>query len=165
VAAAHGLSVEALTAMNQPELGAAPRLAAGQFLRVRPAAGNADGGRAEAALPFAAPVLLAPTDGATVNEDAPLLTWASAGILPEDVYYVVSLRDALATAAPAPELVWVGTNATALEVPARYRPAPRSSRTLAWTVTVRRSSDGRPGPGEGELLCELGPEQTFVWSP
>lgn len=168
VAADHGLTVADLAAMNEQEWsgGAAAVLAPGQLLRVRSDAvvgtGVADSGPGR---PFAAPLLLAPADGATVHDDTSLLRWASAGILPDDAYYVVVLRDLDAPESSVAETVWVGSNSTTIVVPASLRPALGRSRRLAWSVTVRRSADGRPGPGEGELLSESPAPHTFTWTP
>jgi LysM repeat protein len=166
VAAAHGLSVADLVAMNEGEVsGSEATLTPGQTLRVRQAAPSGLP-VAVADMPFAAPWPLAPASGATVRDDAPLLRWVSAGILPEDVYYVVSLREADAAGRPGKEdLHWVRSNATALALPARYRPAPGSTRALTWSVTVRRITGRAPGNTPGEILCPVPEPRTFTWAP
>jgi LysM repeat protein len=165
VAADHGVTLADLAAMNEQEWsGESQALAPGQLVRVRSDASTA-GADAGPGKPFAAPLLLAPADGATVHDDASLLRWTSSGILPEDAYYVVQLRDLDAPETAAGETVWVASNSTTLVVPANLRPALGRGRRLAWSVTVRRSPDGRPGPGEGELLSESPEAHTFTWTP
>ncbi len=168
IAAHHGLAVADLQAMNQADLGSWPEeVEPGQLLRVRALAGpkNPAAPTPASPLPFAAPIPLAPADGVTVEEDAPLLRWVSAGLLPDDVYYVVSLRDAAAASEDGEELVWIMGDANTLTLPARFRPALGASRTIAWQVSVRRAGGGAPGDGPGQMLCPAPETRTVVWAP
>jgi LysM repeat protein len=172
VAAAHGLPEADLVMLNQGELaGTTAALVPGEALRVRPeavsgkaaAAGSAQA--TEPPRPFPAPIILAPSDGQSVADQAPLLRWTSAGVLPDDVYYVVALRDVSEGAHGAAESTWVSNNATALAVPAHFRPAIGTTRTIEWSVSVRRSA-GVPAPGDGgELLSPMPENRSFTWAP
>ena len=62
------------------------------------------------------------------------------------------------------------TNATALRVPSKYRPALGGSRTLEWSVTVRRRSASVLGdvvgqPGEILSPKHLRELRRFTWAP
>lgn len=164
IAAEHGLTVADLRAMNYADLPLpGGELVPGHVLRVRFPSGHRDGRLPNPAtpLPFPSPLLLAPGDGVTVDDDAPLLRWVSAGLLPEDVYYVVSLRDAAAEGGVKEELVWVLGDANTLTMPARFRPAMGASRTIVWQVTVRRSNGG----GAGVVLSAAPESRTIIWAP
>jgi LysM repeat protein len=143
---------------------------------------------------YPAPRLLSPGNGQFVGEEAPLLRWASVGVLADDVYYVVSLRDVSAPAGAAlpdsvsqsdtvdsigatalgqrgdaedSEFYWILSNATALRLPPSFRPAFGSTRSLEWTVTVRRRSASLIGKSAGEVLSTARNAQvwTFTWAP
>ena len=108
---------------------------------------------------------LAPTGGVTVTAGVPLLRWSSAGVLPDGVFYVVALRDSEAGSAATPELLWITSNATAVRVPARYRPALGVARRISWSVSVRRRAERLFGGDEGMLLSPTPAWQTFLWAP
>lgn len=144
---------------------------------------------------YPAPRLLSPGNGQLVGEEEiPLLRWASVGVLADDVYYVVSLRDVSAppgseipnsssgkddstsiggTAlgqrgdAEGSEFYWILSNATALRLPPSFRPAFGSTRSLEWSVTVRRRSASLIGKRDGEILSTARNAQvwTFNWAP
>lgn len=123
----------------------------------------AEEAQAPTAPTFAAPVALAPAQGMAVSGDPPLLRWTSAGVLPPGHFYVVAIRDA-DDAEARPRLTWVRGSATALRLPPRWRPAVGASRTLAWSVTVRRSTGGLLET-EGVVVSGEPAWQTFVWTP
>ncbi len=110
------------------------------------------------------PLPLAPADGATRTEQAPLLIWSSSGLLPAGAYYVVALRDA-ASPDSEPELVWVTSNATAVRVPAEFRPSLGSERTISWSVTVRRRAGRLLGPDVGLVVSPDPQWRSFTWAP
>jgi len=135
---------------------------------------SASGGASDPSLPaeegqaplppqFTGPVALSPAEGAGVSGDPPLLRWTSAGVLPPGHFYVIAVRDAR-DADAKPRLTWVRGSATALRLPPRWRPAVGASRTLAWSVTVRRESTGLLA-GEGVIVSGEPVWHTFVWTP
>jgi LysM repeat protein len=111
-----------------------------------------------------APVLLSPGDGATVTSSAPLLRWSSVGILAPGAFYVVALRDASRPDA-RPRLIWVSSNANALQLPGDVRPAIGSRATIAWSVSVRRTVSRLFGPDEGVAVSSEAPWRSFIWAP
>jgi LysM repeat protein len=121
----------------------------------------------------AAPILLGPGDGITVTEESVMLSWASVGVLPNDVFYVVMLRDSRPGAAQTSaepgaaqaEMEWIPSNATVLRMPGRLRPALGSSRAIEWSVTVRRRTGDLSNKDEGALLSPPPDWHRFVWSP
>jgi LysM repeat protein len=119
--------------------------------------------RPTAEVQLRAPAVLGPGPDAAVTTYDVWLRWASVGVLPRGVAYVVSVRDSQADPKDA-DLTWVSTNATALRVPSQYRPPLGSSRSLVWTVDVRRRS-GRMMDRQGTLLCPEPTPSTFTWSP
>lgn len=190
VAGEHGLETAELVRLNPVRLADADSvLEPGTELVVRPGveaapgrsgavlapadAGIKDGhGGGLAALPpddlglelFPAPLPLAPGDGVKVKAEAPLLRWSSAGVLPPGVYYVVALRDA-GNLDARPHVEWVTSNATAVRVPAAFRPALGGERSIAWTVTVRRRVGRLIGPDEGVILSQDPEWRAFTWAP
>jgi LysM repeat protein len=160
VAASLGLPAVDLVALNRSVVSEpAEALQPGQVLQVAPLAGGPD-----SPAPFPAPMVLAPANGATVRDDVPVLRWASAGILPDDAYYVITIGEAAAESGVEPERIWVPGNATTAVTPPRFRPPPGASRTLVWSVAVRRAgADGPVGPGEALSAEPAG--RSFVWSP
>lgn len=126
---------------------------------------------------YPAPDLLAPGMAAVVTDDAPYLRWASVGVLPEDVYYVVMARavpgdtDAAGADPPPPvdledvEVIWAINNITAVRVPSRFRPAFGSQERIQWAVSIRRRTDGLLAEGVGKALSAYSPWRTFTWAP
>lgn len=108
---------------------------------------------------FRSPSVLGPGAGAVVTADEVLLRWTSVGLLPSNVAYVVTVRDADASEEKA-ETTWVATHATSLRLPSAYRPAIGSSRRIVWTVDVRRRA-GR----EGSLFSPEPVANEFTWAP
>lgn len=123
----------------------------------------ADEGQTPVPPSFGAPVALAPTEGASVAGDPPLLRWTSSGVLPTGLYYVVAIRDT-ADADAKPRLTRVRGSATALRLPPRWRPAVGASRTLSWSVSVRRESGGLI-EREGVVVSGAPTWQSFIWTP
>ena len=142
---------------------------------------------------YPAPHLLAPGADQLVTGEAPLLRWSSVGELADDVYYVVSIRalpdpesalrpdgavaelEGAAVGNPArigehdeaAEIHWMYSNATAMRLPAAFRPAFGSSRRVEWSVTVRRRSGNLIGSRQGEMLSQMRYREiwSFTWSP
>lgn len=111
-----------------------------------------------------APRMLSPGGASVVTSDAPVLRWASSGVLPEGVYYVVAIRDLSAPDAE-PYYSWIRTNATAARIPGRLRPNIGVERELAWSVTVRREPTGLLSESEGVVLSGEPEWRRFVWAP
>ncbi len=194
IAAKHNVSAKDLRAFNPSLVGETPELKAGQELVIRPAqlatatalpAGTAipEQGQPAVAADSGADLLpalrlLSPGTEMTVADEVLLLRWSSAGILPEGLHYVVSLRDITAPLAKGPDALaalppldldpdarreWVFSNATALRVPPELRPALGAKRIVEWSVTVRRA--GSSG-AEGILSDAAGREvRRFTWQP
>ena len=136
---------------------------------------------------YPAPIPLAPGDTMTVTDESAILRWSSVGILPDEVYYVVLLRTAGQSGSAGTdqassgqagagqagasqtdeqaEVEWVFSNATALRVPGRLRPALGSSREIEWAVTVRRRGESLVGVDAGTPLSPPPEWQRFTWSP
>jgi LysM repeat protein len=188
IAGAHGLSAEALVALNADwgagldqllQIGDRVVVRAAEVVTATPepirtttstplegASGNSPGvpGAAGGVFTYSAPVPLAPVGGVLVADEAPLLRWSSVGVLARGVFYVVSVR-AAGSADAEVDRQWVFSNATAVRVPSRFRPALGSTRDLEWSVGVRQRVGRLIGGDEGVLV---GPDtgwQTFVWSP
>lgn len=194
IAAKHNVAVKDLQAFN-PQTADKAELKAGQEIVIRPAqmatptalpAGTAipeQGDPAVAAdsgadlLP--ALRLLSPGMDMKVADEVVLLRWSSVGILPEGLYYVVSLRDITAEqakGAAAPDAAlppldedpdarreWVYSNATALRVPPELRPALGARRIIEWSVTVRRrGADDHDGIRSDQTGREV---RRFTWMP
>lgn len=192
LAAGNGATVDDLVAWNGLS-GPDAVLRVGDALVVRPAAtggavsaspiGGAAGLRPELGEPSAlvgdypAPDLLAPGVAAVVTDEAPYLRWASVGVLPEDVYYVVMARavpddvDAAGANPPPPvdlddvEVIWALNNITAVRVPSRFRPAFGAEERIQWAVSIRRRADGLLADGVGKALSVYSPWRTFTWAP
>jgi LysM repeat protein len=189
IAADHGLSVDELIALNPGNLTGPNSLilvgdvlfvgAAATATAAPPAAAPAATGAPAAVGPeeadrvapedsaptrYAAPLVASPRDGSTAVADSVLLQWASVGILPPGVYYVVTLRDG-ADPQDKPHLEWVTSNATALRVPASIRPALGTRRDIAWSVSIRRRAGRLVGGDDGVLLSESSPWHGFTWAP
>jgi len=113
---------------------------------------------------YPAPMPLAPGDLVTVTSEAPLLRWSSAGVLPAGVFYVVVVREAGDPEA-RPHLEWVTSNATAVRVPAGFRPALGSTRAIEWSVSVRRRMVRLLGSAEGVMLSPSPEWREFTWAP
>ncbi|MBI5961383.1 MAG: LysM peptidoglycan-binding domain-containing protein, partial [Chloroflexi bacterium] len=101
-----------------------------------------------------APLQVYPVPGSTVAGPVRLM-WLSSGMLAEDEYYLVLLRDE-----ETGEVLSQSTRQLSLDLPADYLPADGSARTFAWQVNVVwLGSDG--------LYYPVGPavaEQRFAWS-
>lgn len=194
IAAKHNVPVKDLQAFN-PQAGPKAELKAGQEIIIRPAqmatptalpAGTAIPEQGEVAVAADSGVdlvpalrLLGPGTDMKVTDEVVLLRWSSAGILPEGLYYVVSLRDVTAEQAadgtdalaalppldedPDAQREWVYSNATALRVPPELRPALGAKRVIEWSVTVRRrgtdDSDGIRSDQAGRDV------RRFTWVP
>lgn len=184
LAAAYDVSVDDLVAANN--LGDAEAiLQVGQPIVVQtavvvtatPLPGGLAGGQpgsdaGQAALPepvlaepasYEVPLMLSPLPETLVVGDAPILRWSSIGPLPPGVGYVVLLRDADAGDAEAVE-VPVRGGATAVRIPARFRPALGASRRLAWSVAVGRADDGLLASAEWTILSADPVWGTFTWT-
>jgi LysM repeat protein len=111
-----------------------------------------------------APLALSPGDGITVTVASPLLVWSSSGVLPPGVYYAVAIRDA-ASPESEPEMVWVTSNATAVRVPAKLRPALGAVRELQWSVSARRRVGRLIGPDTGVVMSGEPEWRAFTWAP
>jgi LysM repeat protein len=101
-----------------------------------------------------APQMIYPADGSTVTGPV-RLTWLSVGVLAEDEYYLVTLRDETTGATFNAD-----TRQLSLDIPAAYLPADGQAHTFAWGVSVARL-------GNDGLFYPLGsalPEQRFAWS-
>jgi LysM repeat protein len=188
VAQTHGLQSEELVRLNAEALnGVTDTLRLGEMLVVRPAEVMTASRAADpslvlgpgaaldsglAVLPpdelvdvaYPAPIPLMPGDGVTVTASALLLRWSSAGPLPPGMYYAVALRDAAVPDAQD-HLEWVAPNATALRVPADFRPSLGNVREIAWSVSVRRRVDRLIGRDTGVLLSPAPEWRTFTWAP
>lgn len=184
LAEAHGVTVDDVVAANGLA-GADAVIQVGQALVVKtavvvtatPLPGGLAGGQpgadaGQAALPepvlpdtasYASPLMLAPLSGTLVVDDAPVLRWSSIGPLPAGVVYVVRVRDADADDADA-VAVPVRGGATAVRIPARFRPALGASRQLAWSVAVARASEGLLSSGDLTVLTGPPTWHTFTWS-
>jgi hypothetical protein len=114
--------------------------------------------------PWPAPILLAPTDGATTRGgDQPvLLTWSSVGILQADEWYVVRLRQQVPAAVQLP---WAWTKATSWLVPAEYYAEdPTGPQRFRWEVVImRRTGTAEDGTWEGENISPSSKARTFFW--
>lgn len=193
IAGKHNVDSKDLKAFN-PSLGDGNELKAGQELVIRPAqlatatalpAGTAIPQPGQPALAVEAGVdllpalrLLSPGSDMTVADEVLLLRWSSAGILPEGLKYVVSLRDVTAALAKGPAALaelppldqdpdarheWVYSNATALRMPPELRPALGAKRVIEWSVTIRQA--GSEGP-EGIRSDTVGRDlRRFSWQP
>lgn len=193
IAAKHNVSVKDLQAFN-PQSEDKAELKTGQEIVIRPAqlatptalpAGTAipEQGAPSVAADNSAELLpalrlLGPGADMTVADEVVLLRWSSGGILPEGLYYVVSLRDvtaeqskSAADLAALPDLdvdpdarrEWVYSNATALRVPPELRPALGAKRVIEWSVTVRRrGAEGLDGIRSDQTGRET---RRFTWVP
>lgn len=187
IAARHGLSLEELIRFNADRLaGPDSLILVGDQLVISPAElAPATSAPATAAAPptpisvdqaawvaeetssltrYPAPLIAAPRDGAVEIREDVLLQWASVGILPPGVYYVVLLRDADNPRAK-PHPAWVTSNATALRVPGNLRPALGTTRAIEWSVSIRRRAGRLVGGDDGVLLSDTPRWQHFTWSP
>jgi len=108
---------------------------------------------------YAAPILLAPADGAVfVGEGADiLLNWASVGILGETEWYVVRIRSVTENA-PRIENIW--TKATSCRIP-KWVHATSNGETqvFRWDVTVVQ----RPEEGLPIALSPASLSREFTW--
>lgn len=184
LAEAHGVTVDDVVAANGLD-GADAVIQVGQALVVKtavvvtatPLPGGLAGGQpgadaGQAALPeplqpdtssYPSPLMLSPLSDTVVADDAPVLRWSSIGPLPSGVVYVVRVRDADADDADA-VAVPVRGGATAVRIPARFRPALGAARQLAWSVAVGRAGIGLLGSGELTMLSGPPTWHTFTWS-
>jgi LysM repeat protein len=93
-------------------------------------------------LPFRAPALLVPGDREAIRgTNEILLSWASAGTLARDQWYVVTLRTPEVSGTIAP--FW--TKGTSWRVPRDFRPAGDSPVEFTWQVQVLTGSPSNPG--------------------
>jgi LysM repeat protein len=93
-------------------------------------------------LPFSAPALLVPADGAVITSSREvLLTWTSVGTLAKDQWYVVTLQTPGSAGAIAP--FW--TKASSWRVPIDFKPSGRAPAVVVWQVQVLTGSPGNPG--------------------
>jgi LysM repeat protein len=93
-------------------------------------------------LPFSAPVLLIPADGAVITSGRDvLLTWTSVGTLAKNQWYVVTLQTPGSAGAIAP--FW--TKGSSWRVPNDFKPSGRAPAVVVWQVQVLTGSPGNPG--------------------
>jgi LysM repeat protein len=105
---------------------------------------------------LSAPLLLAPADGAAIaGNESVLLTWAAAGTLADDEWYVVTVK-AVEVDLPIPPQ-W--TKATSWRLPSSYRADSPAPTEFAWRVQVRQGSESNPG----EPSSAPSAERTFIW--
>ena len=101
-----------------------------------------------------APSPVYPLDGSMVV-GAVRLTWLSTGVLAEDEYYLVSVRDETSGA-----VFSQSTRQLSLDIPGDVLPTDGQTHTLVWNVTVvRLGADGLFYP-----LSEAVTDQHFGWS-
>ncbi len=101
-----------------------------------------------------APSPVYPLDGASVRGIV-RLTWLSAGVLADDEYYLVSVRDETTGG-----VFNQSTRQLSLDVPPEHLPSDGQTHTLTWNVTVvRLGADGLYYP-QGEAV----PMQRFEWT-
>jgi len=108
-----------------------------------------------AALPFAAPSLLFPANGAIITAtDAVVLNWTAVGLLADDQYYVLRVR---ASDSVRSENVW-------LKAPSyRLSPAWKGSQ-VEWDVTIlQQTKVGADGTREGRIASPMSATRTFAW--
>jgi LysM repeat protein len=101
-----------------------------------------------------APQLIFPADESTVSGPV-RLTWLSVGVLGDDEYYLVALRDETTGATFNAD-----TRQLSLDIPAAYLLADGQAHTFTWQVSVARL-------GPDGLFYPLGsalPAQRFVWT-
>jgi LysM repeat protein len=109
-----------------------------------------------AGLPFRAPALLAPADGAVIATSREvLLSWTSVGTLSKDQWYVVSLQIPGSINAIAP--FW--TKGSSWRVPIDFKPSGRAPAVVVWQVQVLTGSPGSPG----EPASPPSSSRRFVW--
>jgi len=116
-------------------------------------------------LPYAAPFLLYPPDGATFTgaEADIVLNWTSVGLLADDEWYVLRLRDA-SDAQPSPASVW--TKIPSYRLPAEWRPGPSSEREILWDVVVMRArAPVQDGVQSGTAASPMSATRRFLWKP
>jgi LysM repeat protein len=107
-------------------------------------------------LPFNAPALLVPADGAVITSAREiLLTWTSVGTLAKDQWYVVTLQTPGSSSAIAP--FW--TKASSWRVPVDFKPSGRTPGVVVWQVQVLTGSPGSPG----EPASPPSSSRRFVW--
>jgi LysM repeat protein len=93
-------------------------------------------------LPFSAPALLLPADGAVITSGREiLLSWTSVGTLAKDQWYVVTLQTPGSPGAIAP--FW--TKGSSWRVPVDFKPSGRAPAVVVWQVQVLTGSPGNPG--------------------
>jgi LysM repeat protein len=169
IASRFGVSVAALRAANSLQ---GNLISEGQELIVpigtatpRPPAGEGAEPVATAGPKYPAPQLLAPPDGALFAGDGALvlLQWASVGILEEDEWYVVRIRE-VAEGAAQPPLVWV--KSTSVRLPVEYRPgADNPTGLLRWEVAVmRQTGETTGGQRVGVQVGAVSETRNFFWN-
>lgn len=107
-------------------------------------------------LKYAAPELLSPTDGARFvgDQDAPLLSWVSVGILEEGEWY--RLRVWATAGKSEPQVIW--TQATSWRLDPALR--PEGGAEYHWQVQVAtRTDDG----ALDQPLSDLSAKRTLTW--
>jgi LysM repeat protein len=93
-------------------------------------------------LPFSAPALLVPADGAVITSGRDvLLTWTSVGTLAKNQWYVATLQTPGSAGAIAP--FW--TKGSSWRVPVDFKPSGRPPAVVVWQVQVLTGSPGTPG--------------------
>lgn len=112
---------------------------------------------------YALPLILSPLAGSTVVDDAPTLRWTSIGPLPPNIVYFALIRGADDDPSEAVR-VPVRGGATALRIPARFRPALGATRRLAWAVAVGREGQSLLGTDDGLILSDDPRWVEFTWS-
>jgi len=93
-------------------------------------------------LPFGAPSLLLPADGAVITSSRDvLLTWTSVGTLAKDQWYVVTLQ----TPGSADVIAPFWTKGSSWRVPVDFKPSGRTAGVVVWQVQVLTGNPGNPG--------------------
>lgn len=114
-----------------------------------------------ATVPWSAPELTAPANGALLPSSEPvLLRWASVGLLNDNEWYVVLIYPQSPGARQYPS-VW--TKATSHRLELEEAPAPGQSASYSWQVSVVRVTSGDDG---ANVLTPVSPSSVlrrFTW--
>ncbi len=138
-------NVDVTTLLTRNDIANPDKLIPGTFLVIStgPLPSGADDIAPLPTAVYQAPVLVSPPDrGAPIEDVSPLLRWVSAGLLPEDEWYKVSM----AYADPSlPAIEPALTKATSLRLAPALRPPhdATSAEVLWWVYVVRQDADGR----------------------
>ncbi len=108
-----------------------------------------------AGLPFAAPVLLFPANGAILTDtESIVLNWTAVGLLADDQYYVLRARSGNGARS---ENAW-------LKTPSYRLSAAWKGSTIEWDVTILHLTKTNPdGTREGTIASPMSATRTFTW--